>query len=91
MFDFERSEDGSEERYHQRVRVWNDEETIDPVTSSVTSNSKEIDINPRKFPKVQHHFWWLLHNLVAHPAIGLVPIKSTFDFHDWTSRKLNGL
>ena len=43
----------------------------------------------RSFPRVRHHFWWLLHNCVAHMAIGLAPIAMTFVFHDWTSRKLN--
>jgi hypothetical protein len=32
--------------------------------------------------------WWLVHNLIAHPLIGLLPFTSTFKFHDWTSRKL---
>lgn len=73
MFDFEEPEDGSEERYHERIRWW----TV-------------IDPNKKSMPRAQHHFWWLLHNLVAHTAIGLVPIKATFDFHDWTSRRLNG-
>lgn len=36
-----------------------------------------------------HHLWWLLHNCVAHPALGLVPCQKTVDFHDWTSDKLN--
>lgn len=36
-----------------------------------------------------HHFWWFIHNCIAHPAIGLLPIKPTFRFHDWTSDKIN--
>jgi hypothetical protein len=49
------------------------------------------EINPHGLPRAKHHFWWMLHNLVAHPAIGIAPSRTTFDFHDWTSRKLNGL
>lgn len=41
-------------------------------------------------PVYKHHVWWLIHNCVAHPLIGFVPCKSTFDFHDWTSKKING-
>ena len=40
-------------------------------------------------PKLRHHAWWLLHNIAAHTAIGLVPTEATFQFHDWTSRRLN--
>ena len=40
-------------------------------------------------PKVRHRGWWLLHNNVAHPLLGLFPCGLTFLFHDWTSRKLN--
>jgi hypothetical protein len=36
-----------------------------------------------------HRFWWLVHNCVAHPLIGVCPIKTFHDFHDWTSIKLN--
>ena len=41
------------------------------------------------FPRTRHAFWWVLHNCIAHIGIGLVPIKITFQFHDWTSKKLN--
>lgn len=40
-------------------------------------------------PVIEHHFWWLTHNWAAHFLIGLVPVKPFFDFHDWTSKKLN--
>lgn len=36
-----------------------------------------------------HYAWWLLHNAVAHPLIAVAPVKPFFDFHDWTSRKMN--
>lgn len=41
-------------------------------------------------PVYKHHFWWFVHNCVAHPMIGILPNKTTFDFHDWTSKKING-
>jgi hypothetical protein len=41
-------------------------------------------------PVYKHHVWWLIHNCVAHPLIGVLPCKKTFDFHDWTSKKING-
>lgn len=41
-------------------------------------------------PLYKHHFWWLVHNCIAHPLIGFFPCKKTFDFHDWTSIKING-
>lgn len=91
MFNFEEIEDGSEERYYDRIEVWEGKKPLNPEMISATPNAAKPNINPKNLPRVQHHFWWLLHNLVAHPAIGLVPVKATFDFHDWTSRKLNGL
>lgn len=41
-------------------------------------------------PVYKHHVWWVIHNCVAHPLIGFIPCKTTFDFHDWTSTKING-
>lgn len=37
-----------------------------------------------------HHFWWFTHNCIAHPLIGVLPLKRLFDFHDFTSLKING-
>ncbi len=41
-------------------------------------------------PVIRHRAWWLLHNLVAHPLIGVAPVRWAFEFHDWTSRKMSG-
>jgi hypothetical protein len=43
----------------------------------------------RLAPRVQHHFWWGLHNVVAHPLVGVRPNTLTIWFHDWTSQRLN--
>lgn len=64
MFNFSKPEDGSEQRYDERV----------------ANNSDN---------RIKHHGWWVVHNCVAHPFIGLAPSKWAFDFHDWTSRQLN--
>lgn len=67
MFGFDRPEDGSAQRFVERIDRFRD-----------LKRSTAI-----------HHFWWLVHNCVAHPMIGLAPIKPSFRFHDWTSRKIN--
>lgn len=41
-------------------------------------------------PKLTHAVWWFLHNAVAHPIIAIIPIKPAFEFHDYTSDKING-
>lgn len=43
----------------------------------------------KRFPRAQHRFWWIMHNCIAHVAIGLFPHSKTFWLHDWTSKKLN--
>lgn len=40
-------------------------------------------------PRAVLFAWWLLHNLVAHPLIGVLPLKPFFSFHDWTSRRMH--
>jgi hypothetical protein len=40
-------------------------------------------------PRTRHLFWWWNHNLLSHFAIGLLPIRLSFWFHDWTSDRLN--
>ncbi len=36
----------------------------------------------------KHYGWWLVHNLIAHVWIGIMPTKRAFNFHDYTSRKM---
>lgn len=91
MFNFEQVEDGSAERFIKRERVWEGKEAFDPAMVSEAPNPETFTINPRSLPRVKHFVWWLIHNCVAHPVIGVAPVKPAFDFHDWTSRKLNGL
>lgn len=43
------------------------------------------------FPRARHAGWWLLHNCVAHLAIGVVPSRWSFWLHDATSKRLNRL
>jgi hypothetical protein len=43
----------------------------------------------RVLPRLRHHGWWLLHNVVAHPVLGVLPVPAAVRFHDWTSRHLN--
>ncbi len=38
-----------------------------------------------------HHWWWMVHNGVAHPLIAVLPVEPAFRFHDYTSDKINGL
>lgn len=63
MFDFDKPEDGSEERYQSRLDLWTQ--------------------------KWIHTFWWLVHNCISHPLIGVCPITLFFQFHDWTSHRMN--
>jgi len=40
-------------------------------------------------PEVKGRKAWVVHNVLAHLAIGLVPCKATFDFHDRSAREMN--
>jgi hypothetical protein len=105
MFGFDKDETGSEERYEQRKRKWAKGEewrladdirelNLESGLSAIQAARQALDATGREPPRlgrVRHHFWWMIHNLVAHPAIGLFPTRAAFGFHDWTSRKMNGL
>lgn len=40
-------------------------------------------------PWARHHVWWLLHNCVAHPLLGVFPWAFAIWLHDKTSQHLN--
>lgn len=63
MFDFIKTEKGSQGRYEARKS---------------------------KVPAHIHRRWWLVHNLIAHPLIAIWPTRATFDFHDYTSDRMQG-
>lgn len=44
----------------------------------------------RRLGGIRHYFWWVVHNSVVHPLLGIAPCMVTFKLHDWASRKLNG-
>ena len=29
-------------------------------------------------PVIEHHIWWITHNIIAHTLIGLIPVKNVF-------------
>ncbi len=39
-------------------------------------------------PHVEDRWSWVLHNVVAHLAIGLAPIGPSFRFHDWSAEQM---
>ena len=42
-------------------------------------------------PWLKHQFYWIIHNVIAHPLIGIFPHQIFFELHDWTSRKMHSL
>ncbi len=40
-------------------------------------------------PLIRRRFWWILHNLFVHVAIGLVPCATTFRWHDLTAARMD--
>lgn len=43
----------------------------------------------KRFPRIRHHAWWIVHNCVSHPLLGVRPSPRAIQFHDWTSMHLN--
>jgi len=52
------------------------------------SGEQRLFLSLPKIPSEKRRAW-VFHNLVAHMAIGLVPCKATFDFHDKTAQAMD--
>lgn len=52
---------------------------------------KKFEKAGKPFPKTQHLFWWVVHNALAHTLLAIFPVRWSFQFHDWTSLKLNAM
>lgn len=38
--------------------------------------------------KAKRHFWFMVHNCIAHPVMGIVPCALTTWAHDWTAERM---
>lgn len=63
----------AEGRYRLRVARW-------------TADRAGLD---RLAARLGHRGWWLLHNLVVHPLLGLAQGRLPLRLHDWTGRRLD--
>lgn len=101
MFDFERYEAKLRERLktshgrfwhrldgwkdHVNRHIWRTTRAGSPERIKAFENYKQAVFKVH----LVHHFWWFVHNVICHPLIGICPIKPFFEFHDFTSRKIN--
>jgi len=54
-----------------------------------TSRETDEDVEKPKVKGVARTAWWVLHNCVAHPLIGLFPKDWAFALHDRTAAKMD--
>jgi hypothetical protein len=50
---------------------------------------EKFEKDGKPWPKLRHHALWMLHNLVAHPILGVMPIEPVVELHELTSAWLN--
>lgn len=64
-----------------------------PEYGSEVRYERDVNKLPEKksIPWVTHRWWWIVHNCVSHPLIGLFPFKPFFDFHDYTSELMHDI
>jgi hypothetical protein len=74
-----------------RTRWWPDHTKFNQKTSyeRFRYRTEAWRLRAKNLNQVRHAYWWLLHNCVIHPLIGVLPIKPIFDLHDWSSVRLS--
>ncbi|MFA6049759.1 MAG: hypothetical protein WC761_01045 [Candidatus Paceibacterota bacterium] len=81
-------------RFWNRIRKWETYafrkviiENADKEAGQRKDQSlKSVDV---KLALAEHGFWWFVHNCISHPIIGILPVKKSFEFHDYTSKRIN--
>jgi hypothetical protein len=71
---------------HELTSQWlnHEDATFFKVSSPWIHRSLEPTV-----PKVERTGMWTVHNVLAHMAIGLLPCKRTFSWHDRSARAMN--
>ena len=47
------------------------------------------NLRPSRKPEIPDRRKWVWHNVIVHLAIGLVPCRATFAYHDRTAEQMN--
>lgn len=83
----ERIEDAkARKEYERKTGIRPDDGPCERRFKHRVSTFKEIE---KSYPRLKHRFYWLLHNCVAHPALGILPNWKAIEFHQLTSIWLN--
>lgn len=53
-----------------------------------TAKEADHDVENPVIYTARQGAWWVVHNCLAHPAIGFFPKSWAFKFHDWTAEKM---
>jgi len=70
-------------------------EKTNPRTSFGRFYLRQDEYRSQNRAILEHHFWWFVHNAIAHPGIAIAPLlgstvsRQAFKFHDYTSDKIN--
>lgn len=78
-----------QEKWDIHVPVQKEPESVGFTGPELGSEDRFVK-RKHEVPWLTHTFWWLVHNCVSHPLIGILPLKPLFRFHDWTSYRMHG-
>jgi len=74
--------------FHELTSQWLNHKTNPRWPSPPFEKARYRYVVEFQMPEVKKTGFWVLHNVVAHTAIGLLPCRATFDLHDWTAKKM---
>ena len=101
MFDFSKYEEAEREqmktshgRFWNRIGKWETYAFRKVVIENADKKpgerkSQSLKSYNVKIALAEHGFWWFVHNCISHPIIGVLPVKKSFEFHDYTSKRIN--
>lgn len=74
---------------HPVLAIWPTRGAVEfhQLTSNWLNHRPEA-IGLPQLPEVRKRRAWVVHNLVAHLLIGLIPCRHTFQWHDQTAREM---
>lgn len=78
-----------------RQKVWKAQKQHLPLSNDADELRRIIHAEDGSEQRFQDVFskrpgWWVIHNILAHTLIGVMPVRPFFRFHDYTARKLRG-
>lgn len=70
-----------------KIHDWTSQK-LNKINGTMHTSIQSTFLHNCPLPNPQNIWWWIIHNLIIHPLIGIIPCKITFNLHDLSAKNM---